>query len=230
MKREDEITDDNELLRGALVVYRHRLTAEFLVDALKLRYPRGTWLSANSHHEATTLAQIMKLDFAMIEWLPDQQSSEALVAKLRTFSNQAVRILAVSPLRDATPARAALRAGATGFLCCSDANVSELRAAAEATIGGQRYVSPSVIGQSISDDCAHTLQPTSRLDLTKREREILAIVGVGTTNKSVAQSLGISPRTVESHKENLKNKLGVSSNSELATAASVWLKTGSILK
>jgi len=62
--------------------------------------------------------------------------------------------------------------------------------------------------------------PHQRLErLTPREREVLALVAAGNTNKAIAAQLGISPRTVESHRESLMKKLSLRSVADLTRFA-----------
>jgi DNA-binding CsgD family transcriptional regulator len=62
-------------------------------------------------------------------------------------------------------------------------------------------------------------------DLTAREREVLALLAEGGSNREIAVDLGLSPKTVNRHVENIFNKLGVSSR---AAAVAKGLKSGTI--
>jgi RNA polymerase sigma factor (sigma-70 family) len=67
---------------------------------------------------------------------------------------------------------------------------------------------------------AATEAPHQRLErLTRREREVLALVAAGKTNRAIAAHLGISPRTVESHRESLMKKLSLRSVADLTRFA-----------
>jgi DNA-binding NarL/FixJ family response regulator len=99
-------------------------------------------------------------------------------------------------------------AGAAGYLLKSDA-AQELVAAVAAVNSGKRYVSPSVapilLGRLKAPD---PLQHPHDV-LTRREREVLRLIGQGATSKEVAQRLGISPKTAQVHRDNLKQKLNL---------------------
>lgn len=58
-----------------------------------------------------------------------------------------------------------------------------------------------------------------RSDLTRRESELASLVGEGLTNRQIAGAMGISERTVEKHAENVMNKLGFSSRTQIAAWA-----------
>jgi len=100
------------------------------------------------------------------------------------------------------------QAGAAGYLLKSDA-ADELINAVRAVSAGKRYLSPSVapilLGRLKTPDPS---RPAS-LALTRREREVLRLISQGATSKEVAQHLGISPKTAQVHRENLKQKLNL---------------------
>jgi DNA-binding NarL/FixJ family response regulator len=104
----------------------------------------------------------------------------------------------------------ALRAGAVGYLL-KDSAVSELETAMRTVARGEQYLSPAV-SQTVVDDYvdryAATATDTLAL-LTPREREVLQLVAGGLTSKEIAQQLGISYRTVETHRMHLMRRLNV---------------------
>ena len=100
----------------------------------------------------------------------------------------------------------ALQTGAKGFLskrCSPDELIAAVRTAAQ----GGCYLTP---------DIAQKLANSSRDPLTNREREIAQLLAQGLEVKSIAEQLGLSPKTVHVHRANLMDKLKVSNNVELA--------------
>lgn len=125
------------------------------------------------------------------------------------------RILMLSIHDEAEYVIESIRLGAHGYVR-KDTTPAELRAAVSAVHEGKAYVSPAVAAhlteaiRSRSDADAGSAAPAAALaSLTAREREVLALVADGRTNKQVAASLGISPRTVEAHREALMRKLAI---------------------
>lgn len=125
------------------------------------------------------------------------------------------RILMLSIHDEAEYVIESIRLGAHGYVR-KDTTPAELRAAVSAVHEGKAYVSPAVAAhltaaiRSRSDADAGSAAPDAALSsLTAREREVLALVADGRTNKQVAASLGISPRTVEAHREALMRKLAI---------------------
>ena len=110
-------------------------------------------------------------------------------------------------------------AGAAGYLVKTDA-AAELVAAVRAVNSGRRYLSPSiapiVLAQLRKPVVAGAPQPPR---LTRREREVLKLIGEGATTKDVAQRLKISAKTAQAHRENVKQKLDLRSTAALVRYA-----------
>jgi DNA-binding NarL/FixJ family response regulator len=98
-------------------------------------------------------------------------------------------------------------AGAAGYLLKTDAP-EELVSAVRMVNAGKRYLSPSiapiVLGRVKRPQSKGAKGPA----LTRREREVLRLIGEGATAKDIAQKLGISSKTAQVHRENVKEKLG----------------------
>ncbi|MDX9835091.1 MAG: response regulator transcription factor, partial [Desulfobulbus sp.] len=114
-------------------------------------------------------------------------------------------------------------AGANGY-CLKKGDFSELLTAIEAVLRGKPYVSPH-----ISQTLIENLKPasSSRTLLTRREKEILKLIGEGSKNKEIAEVLFISVKTVEKHRSNLMAKLDLHNGAALATYAA---KIGLVLE
>jgi DNA-binding NarL/FixJ family response regulator len=95
-----------------------------------------------------------------------------------------------------------------GYLTKADA-ASELLHAVRAVHAGKRYLSASVT-PTVLNRLAPSRKPAAGSP-TRRERQIIKLVGEGATNKAIASRLGISPKTVQIHRANLMAKLGVHS-------------------
>ncbi|MDE4919920.1 DNA-binding NarL/FixJ family response regulator [Cupriavidus metallidurans] len=108
--------------------------------------------------------------------------------------------------------RQAIRAGARGYVL-KDAPADELLAAIHAVLAGRVFYSARIARGMAA-------QAVSPLDaLTPRERDILHGIGRGQANKDIAVQLGVSVRTVETHRLNLKRKLGIEGRAELVKYA-----------
>lgn len=115
----------------------------------------------------------------------------------------------------------ALRAGARGYLL-KDSAETDLIQAIRAVCSGKAFFSPSV-SRVLADDYVRQLQQQGVEDpydlLTSRERELLQLIGELKSTKDIANLLGVSPYTVDTHRANLMQKLNVHSIPELILCA-----------
>ena len=103
----------------------------------------------------------------------------------------------------------ALRAGCAGYLVKGSA-VTELEVAVRAVARGETYLSPVVSRRVVEDYVHRTGGAADPLDaLTPRQREILQLVAEGNTSKDIAQRLGLSFKTIETHRSQIMERLGV---------------------
>jgi DNA-binding NarL/FixJ family response regulator len=118
------------------------------------------------------------------------------------------RVLILSAYDDEEYVLEALtEAGAAGYLVKTDAP-EELLNAVRVINSGKQYLSPSVAPILLGRVRAQHAR-SDRNPLTQREREVLRLIGEGATSKDIAQKLGISPKTAQVHRENLKGKLNL---------------------
>ncbi|MGY2491109.1 response regulator [Cupriavidus sp. CP313] len=110
--------------------------------------------------------------------------------------------------------RQAVRAGARGYVL-KDAPADELMAAIQSVLAGRVFYSARIArGMAEQSPAAGPLDA-----LTPRERDILRGIGRGLANKEIAAQLGVSVRTVETHRLNLKRKLGIEGRAGLVKYA-----------
>jgi len=117
--------------------------------------------------------------------------------------------------RDVAFARRALEAGASGFVLKHSAP-AELLTAIRAALEGQVYLTPQLAGEvldSMKQVPGKAADPV--VSLTPRQREIVQLVAEGRSAKEIAATLSISTRTVEFHKYQMMETLGLHTNSEL---------------
>ncbi|MFG1810771.1 response regulator [Streptomyces sp. NPDC049040] len=115
----------------------------------------------------------------------------------------------------------AIRAGASGFLV-KDTEPAELLRAVRAVVGGDALLSPGVTRRLIAEFAARSKEPAalSALDrLTDREREVMALVGIGLSNEEIARRLVVSPLTAKTHVSRAMVKLGARDRAQLVVLA-----------
>jgi len=107
-----------------------------------------------------------------------------------------------------------LQAGAAGILS-RDATLPELTQALVASGRGEIVLPPSLAARALAALARGEVHPQQNLEtLTERERDVLALLAQGLTNKDIAQSMFLSVRTVEAHLRNVYGKLNVTSRTE----------------
>lgn len=133
-------------------------------------------------------------------------------------------VLVISMMEELQLAPACIAAGASGFVSKS-APSDEFITAVKSILAGRTYFS------ALATKAAFTNPEASHLSITRllshRELQIFSILGEGVSVGVIAKRLGISVKTVESHRENIKNKLNLHNASEVVIAASKWLTSGS---
>src|SRR6056297_1237871 len=111
----------------------------------------------------------------------------------------------------------ALSHGAVGYVL-KDVPTDEIKRAIDAVMAGERYLCTGARGS------LEPYQDPKREQLTNREQTILLQLAQGRSNRAVAEALEISVRTVETHRKNLKRKLGISSTAGLTRYAQLALE------
>jgi DNA-binding NarL/FixJ family response regulator len=131
-------------------------------------------------------------------------------------------VIVLAPSEDDAPLVAAVEAGASGFLT-KDCPLTDLISAAHAVVRGEMVVPPRLLAPLLSGLMRHRKEQDEAMRrlarLTRREREVLALLAQGAGNDRIAQSLVISPQTARTHVQNLITKLGVHSRLEAAMFA-----------
>ncbi|UNS95603.1 response regulator transcription factor [Streptomyces tubbatahanensis] len=115
----------------------------------------------------------------------------------------------------------ALRSGASGFLV-KDTEPEELVRAVRAVVGGDALLSPGVTRRLIEEFAARSKQPAAAEELarlTEREREVMALVGLGLSNEEIARRLVVSPLTAKTHVSRTMVKLGARDRAQLVVLA-----------
>jgi DNA-binding NarL/FixJ family response regulator len=191
------VADDHAIVRTGI---RHVLESEpgFAVVA-----------EAATGAEALELAGSLHPDVAVLDISMPGESGLRVAAELRQRSPD-TRVLILSMHDNTEYVLESLRAGAHGYLL-KDSAATELRGAIRAVRRGESYFSPAVAGKlsAVVRGDAAASAAGALAQLTARERQVLVGVAQGHTNREIAQQLGISHRTVESHRESLMKKLGV---------------------
>jgi len=172
---------------------------------------------ATTADEAVALADAEKPDvFVMDLTLPGEGGISA-TRRIREVS-PSTRVLVLTMHDDVAYLREAFAAGATGYVLKKGADV-EFALAVKTVAAGEQYVHPALGASLLAEPPSAPGKRSSVPQLSAREAEILKFVALGYTNAEMAQNLALSPRTVETYRATLQQKLGLRSRSELARFA-----------
>jgi len=165
---------------------------------------------AANAEDALAAAERLQPDLALVDvGLPGMNGIELTSAFAARFP--ALRVLILSMYDSRGYVQSAMRAGARGYVL-KDAPSAEIIAAIRAVAAGGVYLS-SALTAALSGP------PVESSVLTEREKEVLILIAQGASNKRVAQKLDVSVRTVETHRLNLRRKLGIETAAGLANYA-----------
>lgn len=133
-----------------------------------------------------------------------------------------IKVIILSMYDDEDTVMQALRAGAAGYVL-KRAGVAELAMAIRIVNGGGAYLDPAITRRVVDrlrkEDASRGVKRPESHDLTPREKEVLHLVVRGLTNAEIARELYISVKTVQAHRANLMQKLGVHDRVELVKYA-----------
>lgn len=162
-------------------------------------------------------ADLVILDISM----PDITGTQ-VAAELRA-AFPSLKIVALTRHAEKAYIQQMLQHGANGYVLKQTAG-DELVSALRTVLGGGTYLDPAVAGKLF--EAGVPARGAGAADLTAREREVLALVAYGHTNKEIASLLGITVKTVETHKANAMQKLEIGSRAELVryALAQGWLE------
>lgn len=172
---------------------------------------------AENGREAVDVARSTRPDVILMDLLmPEMGGLEAIAAIKR--DQPAVEIVAVTSFIEEEKVTSALEAGATGYLL-KDAEAEEVASAVRAAHAGEVTLDPAVTRLLAQRMRERKNDPQPVEPLTDREREVIALLGKGASNKDIATELFITERTARTHVSNILGKLGLTSRTQAALYA-----------
>ena len=176
--------------------------------------------------EAVKLANELAPDVVVMDIsMPGMNGLEA-TRKLKESCSTS-RVLTLTRHADDGFLKQLLSAGASGYALKLSSGEELMRAIRTVATGGT-YIDPAIAGKLLPSAARTSVKPgpAPRVDLSEREEEILRLIALGHSNKEIAQRLSLSVKTIEAHKANALEKLGISGRIDIVRYALLrgWLQ------
>ncbi len=196
------LVDDHTMVRKGLALFLKAF------DDLELAG------EAESGKAAIQLCRNIQPDVVLMDMvMPDIDGVAATRAICQQFPQ--IQVIALTSFKEGNLVKNALEAGAIAYLL-KDVSAVELARAIRAAHSGRATLSPEAAQALVQ---TANQPPSPGLELTEREREVLALMVEGMNNTQIAGRLTVSPSTVKSHVSNILSKFGVASRTEAVTLA-----------
>jgi NarL family two-component system response regulator LiaR len=196
------IVDDHEMVRSGLATFL-RVTPDLELVG-----------EAGSGEEAVRLCAREQPDVVLMDILMPGLDGVAATRAVRARCPR-TRVIALTSFPEEDLVQRALEAGATGYLL-KNVGAMELAAAIRAARAGKPTLAPEAT-QALIQRATRPAPPGH--DLSAREREVLALMKQGLSNRAIAERLIVSPSTADFHVSNILGKLGVASRTEAVALA-----------
>jgi DNA-binding NarL/FixJ family response regulator len=205
-----------------LIVDDHPVLRKGLARLIETKNGFEVCGEASDALEAMQLIRSLQPDLVMVDLVLPGESGIALTKKIRGEFPK-LPVLVLSMHEEAPYAARALRAGAMGYIVKQDA-IDNIVTALGDVLSGKRYLSPNIAKELTtqlgSEDAADS-DPTRIL--SDRELEILELIGKGQEVRDIAAKLRLSPKTVETHRTHIKEKLKLQNSRQVARFAVQWV-------
>jgi DNA-binding NarL/FixJ family response regulator len=194
------VTDDHTVLRKG-------------VAALLEGEPDMTAVGeAATADQAVIKARALQPDVILLDVVMPRKSGFDALPELQKVA-PGTRVIMLSMQTNPSAVKQALSSGAAGYVS-KHASDTDLLDAIRRVAGGSRYVDPELGGDLVVSDAAALTEP-----ITTRERDVLFLLALGYTNQQIGGMLFLSPRTVDTHRARIMQKLNLRTRAELVLYA-----------
>lgn len=199
-----------------------------LVDpepGLRICGETGSATEARRHLSETDPISEAGPDLVVLDLSLEEGSGLSLLEHLEATQPD-LPVLVVSMYDETLYARRTLDSGAAGYLMKNNANEKVVEAIRR-VLKGNVYLSAEMISAFVSSGVGSAPSPgtTPVETLTDRELEVLTLIGQGLERREIAEALSLSPKTIDTHRINLQEKLSLDGSASLRRYAAVWRAT-----
>jgi DNA-binding NarL/FixJ family response regulator len=200
-----------------LVIDDHAILRDGLSALINVESDLEVVGQAESISDALEIAGLLEPDLIITDLRLPVTAGMQDIVELRSRCPRA-RLLALTAHNSAESIRGAFAAGADGYML-KDATRAEFLSALRAVLAGQRHLCPRSMARVVHGYLGESPPPPVTIGVTAREREVLAMIATGQSNKHMARALDLSIKTIEKHRANLMRKLGLSNLADVTRFA-----------
>ncbi len=207
-----------------LIVEDHPIFREGLVQLINRQRDLAVCAEATDSREALAAAARHLPDIILLDLTLKGIGGLELLKEIKALHPKPP-ILVLTMNDESLYAERALRAGASGYLMKQEAS-SDVIAAIRTVLAGEMHMSRAIEIALMRKAIANPELTASDAigALSDRELQIFEIIGAGVPTRDIATRLGISIKTIETHRENIKRKLDLASGADLLTRAQEWVR------
>ena len=206
-----------------LIVDDHPLVREGLIGLISAQPDFEICGEASGVAEARELVELNAPDVAIIDLTLQDGNGIELIKELKE-KWAALKLLVLSMHEESLFAERALRAGAAGYVHKHEASrtiVHAVRTVLEGRLYLSQRLTQRMLKRAVRPGGDTDRSPIERL--SDREMEVFELLGDGLTSRQIATRLQLSPKTVETHREHIKDKLELKNSTELTKHAVQWV-------
>jgi DNA-binding NarL/FixJ family response regulator len=207
-----------------LIVEDHPIFRDGLVQLINRQRDLIVCAEAADAKQALAAAESELPDVVLLDLMLQGTGGLELLKQLRAFLPK-VPVLVLTMNDETLYAERALRAGASGYLMKQEASstvITAIRAVLAGEIHVSRAIEVTLMRKGLAAADPTPSQGAGRL--SDRELQVFELIGAGVPTREIATRLGISVKTIETHRENIKRKLELASGAELVGRAQRWVR------
>ena len=204
------------------IVEDHPIVREGYVALINREADMEICGEAGTGLEALERLPPLKPDLAIIDLSIPEMNGIDLIKQLRAQGEE-FPILVMSAHNEALYAERVLRAGAQGYMMKDEASATVIEAI-RTVLDGQIFLSEEIRTRFALQYVGQAAPASPLEQLSDRELEVFQHIGMGRSTRETAEAMIISPKTVETYRANIKQKLGIDSTTELMQRAVLWVE------
>lgn len=209
-----------EMASRVLIVDDHPIVRRGLTQLIEQEPDLEVCGEASDADTAMSAMEDLEPDIALVDLMLKGSSGTDLIRSLKS-RHANIPILVISMHDEAIYAERALRAGAHGYIMKEEAT-SQVLTALRRVLEGDVYVSERMVGRLLRRMVGGSRRPDGIDGLSDRELEVFQWIGRGLSVSDIAERLQVSPKTVETYRAHIKDKLNLQSSTEVMRLAIQW--------